>query len=114
MVHSNIYDPRRPSPCLKQQERNNGIFGGGGAGGQKYFVCHIQCIWEGRDFSPMGLGRFVKHFAHHVKMYQSPDPLIIDLSLKSWDLQQTVIGSAGQGVMRAISVPPKTMCKLKL
>ena len=56
------------TPHLKQQERNNGVWGLGlGGGGHKHF-CHISGGVE--NFFPKGFvgGGVIKCFAHHMKM----------------------------------------------
>ena len=56
------------TPHLKQQERNNGVWGlGWGEGGSQTFLSYI---WGGvENFFPKRLGGgVVKCFAHHMKM----------------------------------------------
>ena len=55
------------TPHLKQQERNNGVWGLAGRwGGHKHF-CHISG-GGGREFFSKGIWGAVKCFAHHMKM----------------------------------------------
>ena len=55
------------TPHLKQQERNNGVWGlGFGGGGHKYFLSYIWGV--GREFFSKGNGDWGECFAHHLKM----------------------------------------------
>ena len=58
------------TPHLKQQEKNNGVWGLGLGGGSQTFLSYI---WGGggvENFFPKGLGGggVVNFFAHHMKM----------------------------------------------
>ena len=56
------------TPNLKQQERNNGVWGlGWGGGVTNIFVIYLY-IWGGREFFSKGIGGVIKCFAHHMKM----------------------------------------------